>query len=540
MSAAQQQADRAGRRFDRPDLVALVLGGAGVGYRLVLVLLGVPGTNSDEATFGLAAKHIAEGRELPIYMYGQHYMGALESYLAAPLFAAFGPSWLLLRLPLLALYAVFLLLMYLLTRRLYTPWLAVLTVGFLALGSERVVRDQLTAVGGRPEVKVGVVLLLLIAVATGQRRLRHPWAGYAAFGLVGGVTAWVDWLVLPYLAAAVAVLVVGNGRRLLGWPAGLVLLGFVVGVAPLLVDNLRAPPGQDSVSVFLALNEQGAGATSAAEQVQAGVEAGLPLASGVCPPDGCAPWQSWWGAAYVPLLGAAAALAVVDLRRVPRAGDEPQASRRVRCMAQFALAAAAGLALLAYVRSPASALTPTTSARYLSVLQISLPAALWPLWRVARWLPGGMALRRVAAATATAVLVALSALMLVATADQVEQVPRIRAEERQEADLAAEMRRAGITGAYGTYWTCNRLAFNTREQVACAVVGPALHPGQNRYTPYTYRVYAARRPAFVFAPGEPADTAFARYLRERGIAATVTEAGGYRIYRPAVTVHPWA
>ncbi|HEX2774600.1 MAG TPA: hypothetical protein VHN18_19540, partial [Micromonosporaceae bacterium] len=81
MSALQQHTDRADRRFDRPDLVALLLGGVGVGYRLVLVLLGVPGTNSDEATFGLAAMHIAQRRELPIYMYGQHYMGALESYL---------------------------------------------------------------------------------------------------------------------------------------------------------------------------------------------------------------------------------------------------------------------------------------------------------------------------------------------------------------------------------------------------------------------------------------------------------------------------
>lgn len=538
--SAPQQADRAGRRFDRPDLIALLLGGVGVGYRLVLVLLGVPGTNSDEATFALAAKHIAEGRELPIYMYGQHYMGALESYLAAPLFAAFGPSWLLLRMPLLALYAVFLLLMYLLTRRLYTPWLAVLTVGLLALGSERVVRDQLTAVGGRPEIKVGVVLLLLIAVASAQQRLRRPWAAYGAFGLVAGVTAWVDWLVLPYLAAAVAVLVVGNGRRLLGWPAALAVVGFAVGVAPLLIDNLRAPAGEDSVSVFLELSQQGAGATSGTEQVREGVGAGLPVASGLCPPAGCAPWQAWWGAAYVPLLVAAAVLAVVDLRRRPRPGDEPRASRRVRVTAQLALAAAAGLALLAYVRSPAAALAPTANARYLSVLQISLPAALWPLWRVARWLPQRQAPRRVAAATAAAVLVALSALMLVATAHQIAEVPRIRAEERRAADLAAEMQRAGVTAVYGTYWTCNRLVFNTREHVACAVVGENLRPGQTRYPPYHMRVSATERPAFIFAVEEPAADLFARYLHHRGIDATVTEAGGYRIFRPDETVRPWA
>ncbi|MBX6723364.1 MAG: hypothetical protein IRY92_09045, partial [Dactylosporangium sp.] len=196
--------------LDGPGLAALALGVAGVGYRLALLLLGVPGTNSDEAMFGLAALHIAQGRATPIYMYGQHYMGAVESYLAAPLFAAFGPNWLLLRIPVLALYAVFVVLMYRMTRRLYSPWFAVLVVGLLALGSERVIRDQVTAVGGRPESKPAVVALLLIAVALGERRLRHRTLALGAFGLLAGLVVWDDWLVLPYLAVAGLVLLVGS------------------------------------------------------------------------------------------------------------------------------------------------------------------------------------------------------------------------------------------------------------------------------------------------------------------------------------------
>ncbi|HEX2773196.1 MAG TPA: hypothetical protein VHN18_12300, partial [Micromonosporaceae bacterium] len=301
-----------------------------------------------------------------------------------------------------------------------------------------------------------------------------------------------------------------------------------------------APAGEDSVSVFRELSQQGAGATTATEQLREGVGAGLPLATGLCPPDGCAPWQAWWGAAYLPLLVAAAVLAVVDLRRGARPAGEPPASRRVRTAAQFALAAAAGLELLAYVRSPAAALAPTANARYLSVLQISLPAVLWPLWRMARWLPERTGRLRVAAATATTVLAALSALMLVATADQVAQVPRVRDEERREADLAAEVRRAGVTAAYGTYWTCNRLVFNTEEGMACAVVGDDLRPGQTRYPPYDRQVSATDRPAFVFEVEEPAGDLFASYLHHRGIDATVTEVGGYRVFRPDETVRPSA
>ncbi|MGI5215917.1 hypothetical protein ACQEUR_23860, partial [Plantactinospora sp. CA-290183] len=150
MSVAMPRGGRLFRSLDRPDVVALGLGLAGLGYRLLLVLLTVPGSNSDEATFGLAAMHIAAGRDLPVFLYGQHYMGTVESYLAAPLFLLFGSSWVLLRLPLLLLHAAFLYLTYRLARRVYSPWLATFTIGLLALGGERVVRDQITAVGGRP------------------------------------------------------------------------------------------------------------------------------------------------------------------------------------------------------------------------------------------------------------------------------------------------------------------------------------------------------------------------------------------------------
>lgn len=542
MSVAVQHAGRSNRRLDRPALVALVLGLAGIAYRLALLLFDVPGANSDEATFGLATIHIAEGRELPIYMYGQHYMGAVESYFAAPLFAAFGPSWLALRVPLLVLYAAFVFLMFVLTRRLYSPWLATFTVGLLALGSERVVRDQITAVGGRPEIKAAVALLLLLGLALGQGRVRRRWLAFAVFGLVAGLTVWVDWLVLPYLAAAGSVLLVGCWRELLRWAGPVLLAGFLVGVSPLIVDNLTAPSGEDSVSVFLELNGEGAGSASPTEQLRGGVLSGIPLATGLCPPERCAPWQMWWAVLYVPLLLAAAALALVDPRRPGTAVGEAQPSRRVRHAAQIALAAAAGLTVFGYVRSPAAAATPLASARYLSILQISLPAALWPLWRMARWSWHGSAAtvpRRVCGMAASGLLAALSATMLFTTAAQVAQVRPIREEERRERMLAAEVRRAGIRDVYGDYWTCNRLIFATREQVACAVLRDNLRPGQDRYRPYRDRVYAANRPAFIFAVDDGADGAFQAYLRRYHVEATVTEVAGYRIYQPSVTVRPW-
>ncbi len=59
--------------------------------------------NSDDARIGLMAKHIAELKDFPVFLYGQKYMLAVEAYLAAPLFAAFEPSVFLLKLPLLCI-----------------------------------------------------------------------------------------------------------------------------------------------------------------------------------------------------------------------------------------------------------------------------------------------------------------------------------------------------------------------------------------------------------------------------------------------------
>lgn len=41
--------------------------------------------HGDEATAGLMARHISQGRDFPVFFYGQHYFGALQAWLVAPL-----------------------------------------------------------------------------------------------------------------------------------------------------------------------------------------------------------------------------------------------------------------------------------------------------------------------------------------------------------------------------------------------------------------------------------------------------------------------
>ncbi|WP_433392400.1 hypothetical protein [Micromonospora sp. KLBMP9576] len=525
-------------RLDRPALVALLFGLAGVGYRLVLTLRTVPVSNSDEATFGLAALHIAQGRELPVFLYGQRYMGVLESYLAAPLIAVAGPSWPLLRLPLLLLYALFLWLIHRLTRRICSPWFAAGIVGLLALGGERVVRDQLTVVGGRPEVKVAVLLMLLIAVGLARDRVRHRRLAIGAFGLLAGVAVWSDWLILPYLAVAALTLAWVARRELLGWAGPLLLAGFAVGIAPMIRDNLVAPPGEDSLSVFREISTKAGPTPSWSRRLDGGLLEGVPLAAGLCPVDGCARWQGWFGLLYPVLLLLAAALAV---RAYRRAGPVPR-GERVAPVVHLALVVGAALTLLSYVRSPLAATSPLENARYLSVLQLSLPAVLWPLWvaAVACWRGTVGVLGRLAGALATAVLAALAATTLVVTvlfAGTGSEASRV--EERQARELAERLRADGPREVYGDYWTCNRLIFNTAEEVVCGVLDDGLAPGQNRYRAYWRQVGRADRPGYVLEAGSAAERRLRALLGDRADAALVAEVGGYRVYHPRTPVRPW-
>ncbi|MEV4755365.1 hypothetical protein AB0J86_09660 [Micromonospora sp. NPDC049559] len=537
--------------------IALLLGLLGVGYRLAMLLVEVPPANSDEATSGLVALHLVQGRGAPLFFYGQYYMGALESYLAAPIFALAGASTLALRLPTLLLYAAFLALLWQLTRRLYSPWLATVTVGLLALGSDRILKNQLIAGGGYPEMNPAGVLLVLLAVNLGLGAVRRRALAYAAWGLVAGLTLWDDWLVLPYVGAA-GVLLLACGWRELRGRAGLAFAGgLLVGLVPIVAHNLTAAPEHRSLAIYA--NLSGGAAASWADRLYGGVLFGLPMGTGACLPGRCEPWQLWWGAAYPVLLVAAGVLAVRALRRAgggrgagggddvagaaagPIAGGDHGGggirAERVRQGGRLALVVGAALSLLSYATSSAAGNTPVESARYLSCLLISTPAVLWPLWsaasRARRRGGRGAALTRLAALTP---LVALGVTMVIATGALIGHAPAAARVGQERRELVAELDRRGIDRFYGEYWTCNNLTFLTRERLVCAVIRDDLRPGWDRYLPYRAEVRRSARPAYVLPTGSALSRAVAAHLAAVGVPATVTTVAGYDIYQPAAPV----
>ncbi|WP_255368266.1 DUF423 domain-containing protein [Micromonospora sp. WMMB235] len=559
---------RTPRRLPLPTLLALLVGFAGVGYRLALLFADAPPTNSDEATMGLAALHIARGDGFPVWFYGQAYMGTLEAYLAAPLVALAGPSVLVLRVPTLALYALFLLLSWRLTRRLGGDrWYALLVVAVLALGADRVVKNQLIAGGGYPELNPAGAALALLTVGlclTGAGARLPRWA---AWGLVAGVLLWVDPLILPYVLTLGALLVARRWRELAGRAGVVLTAALLLGAAPMLVDSIRH--GRNPVTAVLAAGGTGTPADWA-DRLHGALVLGPPLAMGFCSPGRCATWQLWWAVVFPVLLVLAAFTAWHTLRRTSGGPGSPE---RVQAGVRLALLGGAAGVLGAYAVSNAAGQTPIESSRYLSCLAVAVPALLWPLWQAARplaahpfaarrltarrqlaevaaseeggyrhlpevesikaagGLPAGRR-ARMAGVGALAVIAGVLGTGVAATVDVARTAPGVHAEADRHRSLVDTLGALDVRNVRGGYWTCNRLTYATGENVLCAVVDDDLTPGFDRLPAYRREVAADPDAAWVAPAGSPlAARLDERVGAESGTLDVVTVAG-WRIYLP--------
>ncbi|MFD6666360.1 DUF423 domain-containing protein [Micromonospora chalcea] len=554
---------RTPRRLPLPTLLAVLVGFAAVGYRLALLFADVPPTNSDEATMGLAALHIARGDGFPVWFYGQAYMGTLEAYLAAPLVALAGPSVLVLRLPTLALYALFLLLSWRLTRRLGGDrWYALLVVAVLALGADRVVKNQLIAGGGYPELNPAGAALALLTVGLCVTGPGARWPRWAAWGLIAGVLLWVDPLILPYVLTLGVLLVAWRWRELAG-RAGVVLAGaLLLGAAPMVVDSLRH--GRNPVAAVLAAGGTGAPADWA-DRLHGGLVLGPPLAMGFCSPGRCATWQLWWAVAFPVLLALAALTAWHTLRR---ASGGPRSAERVSAGVRLALLGGAAGVLAAYAVSNAAGRTPIESSRYLSCLAVAVPALLWPLWQAARplaarpltwrrqlaevaaseeggyrYLPEVESIKaigeraagaraRVAGVGALVVLAGVLGTGAAATVEVIRAAPAVHAEADRHRSLVDTLGALGVRHVRGGYWTCNRLTYATGENVLCAVVEDDLRPGFDRLPAYRREVAADPDAAWVALAGSPLAARLDARLGPEAGALDVVTVAGWRIYLP--------
>lgn len=222
-------------------LAFLVL--AGLCYRLHYLYLSDFRPDSDEAVVGLMAKHILEGQEIPVFYYGQHYMGSLEAILTAAVFAVTGITVPALKIVPLIFSLILIVLMYYLGTSLKSSRSGWIAAALTAIPPGMLVIWSTKTRGGFIElVVIGVLSLLLFLQWMKQKQLSRLQIGLV--GMILGIGWWVNnqivyfMLVIGFLAIArVLQLKKPLGKLVRYALSG--LIGFLIGGLPYWIYNLQ-------------------------------------------------------------------------------------------------------------------------------------------------------------------------------------------------------------------------------------------------------------------------------------------------------------
>jgi len=542
-------------------IFAFLIIALGTVLRIVLIAWGWPHSNADVDTMGIMAMHIAFKGEHPIFFYGQNYMGTLQAYLAVAFFRLFGISVFSFRLGSVLFFTLFLVMMYCLTSLLYTNKLALITLAFLSLGSSIMLYTEIAGLAGYPELLFFGSLSMLLAswlalsydhYTSPNRRLWRSIA-YGGWGLTAGLGFWSDFLMLVFIVLSGLLLLLFCWRELLQFAILPLVLGLIIGSFPLIMYNLHAPSGQNTINVLSSLHYAGSVELAKIQahnhiplepELHGTMLISLPAATGGIPycydtnlmltgylsfkPVQCAVLQNNLSSVFIALAWSMGFIilwtisVVLTLRniwkiRILTPGHIGTQEKKQALKLQFArlmLLSSGGLILLLFILSPASAVFPGNS-RYLVGLLISTPALIAPLMGLSSdksaltpntrngdhtHTQGWFSFTLFKVALGRGVLLIIGIVWLIGTINTFLEIPTVQAYNKQQDILIHGLLGIKATHVYTDYWTCNSIAFLSREQIICAAVDGQLNvqPRYSRYAPYVPLVKADPNSAYVF------------------------------------------
>ena len=225
----------------------------GLGWRMPWLLAVERTLDADEAVTGIMAMDILDGAR-PLYYYGQGYLGTVEPFTAAGLFAVLGSSPLVLRLAPLLIFVASLWFQYRVVRHWFGRPAAWLSVLFWCAAPAAVALWTVKARGGFTAVMLfGMILTWIYQRATTARPIAR-WRWLAAGGVVLGLGWWTNAMVTYYvmpLAGLVWRRIRAAERAAAGSPrsngitprqwigaAASFVLGLAVGLAPVIAYRL--------------------------------------------------------------------------------------------------------------------------------------------------------------------------------------------------------------------------------------------------------------------------------------------------------------
>ncbi len=553
------------------------------------LIVRAPGVlDGDEALVGLQAQSIATGtaHPLPVFFYGQHYMGSLEAYLCAAVFRLIGPSVPALRLAPLLCALLLVLLTYDLARRVAGRQPAAIAALLTALPPLYVGVWSVKARGGYVEtLALGTALLIvthrllygpgkrlgpLVPAPLRRERVVH-YAYLLLWGLLAGLLFWTSPVGVPYLLSCAGALVITAARRsrLLprlsasiiatlrrsrmspgagtgmssrtgigarargGWrrvvvlsPLLVVAGGVAIGGLPLWVDNVAT---RGATFTYLLSGTGGDSPLTRVPRVTAYFFAAVvPKLTGAW-----APWDAVNAAALgvlvLALYAAAAAYLLVRLAAGRRGvlGYRARPQHGQGLLLSFALVTAGLFCLSSF---GAAALPPPhfdAATRYALPLASVLPVAagmlLWRLWRL--WRPLGAALLA-AVLLATALGYATARPLAVFQSEYWAKLPP----GGVQLELASFLQAHGIRDVWMNHWAGYPLMFYTQGRIDAADYNDvALHRGVNRLPGTLQRAAADPGAAYVLVT-TMAKPPLAMDLQKAGATYALQRIGPYLVF----------
>lgn len=148
--------------------------------------------DADEAIVGLMAKHISEGRGIPIFYYGQHYMGSPEPMLVSLVMRAFGPTVVALKIVPLIFSVIFVWGVYLVGREVGGIRSGQLAALFAAVPPAPLLVWSGKARGGFIELLCVGIFAFLLCMRMLKSRQRLPTGKLFTLGFILGFGWWMN------------------------------------------------------------------------------------------------------------------------------------------------------------------------------------------------------------------------------------------------------------------------------------------------------------------------------------------------------------
>jgi hypothetical protein len=353
--------------------------------------------------------------------------------------------------------------------------------------------------------------LLLITFALAylpSRRFAILW------GLLAGLAIWTHLLAVVYLVPSLVYLALSRARWSLAH-VGMLVLGVLIGVLPMLIDNVAS-----GFTTLAALLQPPDLPLDPVAQFLRFFRVGVPVLVGLGQPTTSQTLfdQDWLQRPAGHLSVALGALVVLGAAVVIYL---PALRRLIQCGADH-LTEPALLVLVVLVVPPVVALTRfgffVSEPRYALPLYTSVPllaGALWSIrWQNLRWPIVG-------------VVLAFNMWSLVSTDQRLWRPEEaLDSTATTRAQLVQYLVPQDRHQMYTDYWIGYPIMFETRETVLAYIISG----GFNRYLPPADNVQRTPNPAWVFEPGTDAESEFLTQLASLGGQAHVADVGVYRVY----------